>query len=213
MGPSDELDGLISRHGALAPCREAIWSAFGLISGCYASGGKLLVCGNGGSAADGEHIVGELMKGFKLGRGVAGGVAGRLAELYGDEGRRIAGTLQGALPAISLVGQVALNTAFANDVSPEMAFAQAVYGLGREGDVILAISTSGNARNVLCALRTARAVGMRTVGLTGAAGGGMAGLCDAAIKAPETETYKVQELHLPIYHALCAMLELEFFGG
>jgi len=193
-------------HPALMGCTGALWDIYELLYRVFANGGKLLLCGNGGSAADCDHIVGELMKGFLLRRPVPAEVAGHPA-LEGE-----GALLQGALPAISLVGQTALSTAYANDVAAEMIFAQQVYGLGRPGDVLLGISTSGNAKNVCSALRVARAVGMQTIGFTGAGGGQMLDLCDICLRVPATETYRVQEMHLPLYHALCAMLEVAFFA-
>jgi D-sedoheptulose 7-phosphate isomerase len=199
-------------EGPLAPCRQEIGRAFDLLAGCFLRGGKVLVCGNGGSAADSEHIVGELMKGFHSRRPIPETDRARLAANAGEEGRYLAERLQRALPAISLVSQVSLTTAVANDVAADMVFAQQVYGYGREGDVLIGISTSGNAANVLQALRTARAFGLGTLGLSGADGGRMKGLCDVLIRVPAGVTPEVQTWHLRIYHALCALLELEFFG-
>ena len=204
--PKDFLDRLAKEHPDLAECSETIWQIFELLRNCFENGGKLLLCGNGGSAADCEHIVGELMKGFLMSRPVPEDFAAHPA--LDGEGE----LLQGALPAISLVGQSSLATAFANDVDPEMVFAQQVYGLGRPGDVLLGLSTSGNAGNVCRALRVAQAVGMKTIGFTGASGGQMTSLCDLCLQVSATETYQVLELHLPAYHALCAMLETAFFG-
>ncbi len=198
--------------GALEPCRQELERAFDLLSGSFRQGGKLLVCGNGGSAADSEHIVGELMKGFYSRRPIPEADRARLAGAGGEDGLYLAARLQGALPAISLVSQVALATAVANDVAADMVFAQQVYGYGRRGDALLGISTSGNAGNVLNALRTARAFGLGTLGLTGADGGRMKGICDVLIRVPASSTPEVQLWHLRVYHALCAMLELEFFG-
>jgi len=198
--------------GTLEPCRQAMERAFELLSGSFRRGGKLLVCGNGGSAADSEHIVGELMKGFHSRRPIPKADRARLAGAGGEEGPYLAERLQGALPAICLASQVSLTTAVANDVAADMVFAQQVYGYGRRGDALLGISTSGNAGNVLNALRTARAFGLGTLGLTGADGGRMKGLCDVLIRAPASSTPEVQLWHLRVYHALCALLELEFFG-
>jgi len=192
-------------HPALIDCSDALFDVYEMLHSCFAEGGKLLLCGNGGSAADCDHIVGELMKGFLLRRPVPDKIASHHA-LKGE-----GALLQGALPAISLVGQTALSTAFANDVDAEMIYAQQVYGLGKPGDVLLGISTSGNAKNVCRALRVACAVGMKTVGLTGENGGSMLALCDICLCVPAIETYRVQEMHLPLYHTLCAMLEVAFF--
>jgi D-sedoheptulose 7-phosphate isomerase len=200
------------RDGTLKPCRRELEQAFDLLSGSFRRGGKLLVCGNGGSAADSEHIVGELMKGFHSRRPIPEADRARLAVAGGEEGRYLAERLQGALPAISLVSQVSLATAVANDVAADMVFAQQVYGYGRRGDALLGISTSGNAANVLNALRAARAFGLGTLGLTGAEGGRMKGLCDVLIRVPASSTPEVQLWHLKVYHALCTLLELEFFG-
>ena len=203
--PLELLERLKKEHPSLAGCSETLWNIFDMLRVCYESGGKLLLCGNGGSAADCDHIVGELMKGFLLRRPIRDEFAVHPA-LNGE-----GALLQGALPAISLVGQTALSTAFANDVDTEMIFAQQVYGLGRPRDALMGISTSGNAKNVMRALRVARAAGMKTIGLTGESGGKIRELCDLCLCVPATETYRVQELHLPAYHALCAMLEAAFF--
>ncbi|WP_231506306.1 D-sedoheptulose-7-phosphate isomerase [Paenibacillus sp. UNC451MF] len=188
-------------------------SAFEELKACYEQSGKMLLCGNGGSAADCEHIVGELMKGFTRRRPVPQQVRERLQEVIAsDEEPSIADRLQGALPAISLVSQSGIMTAYANDVDAEMVFAQQVYGYGTKGDVLLGITTSGNSRNVLQALKVARSLGMRTIGLTGQTGGRMASLCDVCICVPYVSTADVQERHLPIYHSLCTMLEEAFFA-
>jgi len=194
----------------LGPCVEALRAAFRTLSTCFRKGGKLLVCGNGGSAADSEHIVGELMKGFRCPRPLSRSDAGRLARAFPAEGPELAGRLQGALPAISLVSQVSLSTAVANDSSPDMVFAQQLYGYGRAGDVLLGISTSGNAANVLNAVRVARAFGLKTVALTGP-GGALGPLCDVTIAAQGRDTAEIQEQHQRLYHALCGLLEAELF--
>ncbi len=201
---------LFTRYPALEACRADVECAYGVICGAYRAGGKLLVCGNGGSASDAEHIVGELLKKFKRHRDIPSGVKAAL-EAQGDEGAALAEKLEGALPAVSLISQSAILTAFANDVGWEPAFAQQVLGLGRPGDVLAAISTSGNSRNCVAAARVARACGLKVVSLTGAGGGRLAELSDAAVRVPASETYQVQEYHLPVYHALCAMLEEELF--
>jgi D-sedoheptulose 7-phosphate isomerase len=191
---------------ARAGCAEQLRRMYGAMRDGFAGGGKLLLCGNGGSAADCEHIAGELMKGFLLKRPAPAQFASH-ASLTGGEGAK----LQGALPAIPLTGMPSLSTAYANDADPHMVFAQQVYGLGRAGDMLLGISTSGDARNVCSALRVARAIGMRTFGMAGRGGGEMLALCDVCALMPSDETYRVQEQHLPFYHALCAMLEAAFF--
>jgi D-sedoheptulose 7-phosphate isomerase len=202
---------LVARYPDLAGCAGDIASAFDLLCLTYKSGGKLLVCGNGGSAADCEHIVGELMKGFRSKRPVSSELRAQLCAAVPEQGDYLADHLQGALPAISLVSQSGLMTAFANDVAPDMIFAQQVHGYGRAGDVVLGISTSGTSRSILHALRVARALRLRTIGLTGQDGGAMIELCDVTIRVPYTDTARIQERHLPIYHTLCAMLEETFF--
>ncbi|MGE5598161.1 MAG: SIS domain-containing protein [Bacteroidota bacterium] len=199
---------LIDRHPALIPCVHAIREAVDIMAGSFASGGILLVCGNGGSAADAGHIAAELMKNFRLRRPFPPGLRERLAA--GGE-PALAERLQPALPTIALTGASPLATAIANDLGAEYCFAQQVLGYGRPGDVFLGISTSGNARNVLAAARTARALGLSTIGLTGRDGGKLADLVQVAIRVPAVETYLVQELHLPVYHALCAALEEEIY--
>ncbi len=203
---------LVDRYPDLQATTDDIAAGYEMLRACFAGGGKALFCGNGGSAADCEHIVGELMKGYLLPRPIAPTTGHRLREAYGDDGDYLAGHLQGALPAISLVSQVGLITAYANDVAPDMIFAQQVYGYGRPGDVLVGISTSGTSRNVLHALRVARAMELRTLGFSGESGGAMAGLCDTLVRAPWQATAYVQERHLAIYHALCAMLEEALFG-
>jgi D-sedoheptulose 7-phosphate isomerase len=205
------LDELVARYPALGACRPGVEAAFALIARSFEAGGKLLTCGNGGSAADADHIVGELMKGFRRARRPAGEMATRLAAADRELGPRLAARLQLGLPAVNLAAGMALPTAFANDEDPALVFAQQVLGLGLPKDVLLGISTSGNAANVIAALVTARAVGMATVGLTGASGGGMRGRCDVLVAVPASRTFEVQELHLPVYHCLCAMLEDRFF--
>jgi len=206
------LQRLLERYPDLAPCREDIEKAHELLRNCYASGGKALICGNGGSAADSEHIVGELMKGFMSKRPLPAEERTRFTELYGEEGAYLADRLQGALPAISLVSHTALMTAYANDVAPDMVFAQQVYGYGRPGDVLVGITTSGNSANVVRAVQVAKARGLAAVGLTGRTGGKLAALCDVTIRVPYDATPDVQERHLPIYHTICIMLEEDFFG-
>lgn len=203
---------LVKDYPELAVCRDEILRAFELLCGAYRQEKILYVLGNGGSAADSEHIVGELMKTFKLRRPVDPAVAVYLKDNYGEAGERLADKLEGALRAISLPSMLCVSTAFMNDSDPAAVFAQLVNGLGRKGDVLLAISTSGNSRNVILACMTAHARGMQVIGLTGEGGGRMKEYCDVLIRVPARETYAVQEMHLPVYHALCAMLENEFFG-
>lgn len=214
MLPSEFFNDLIQRYPSLSACESAIMDAYNILEICYGGScsGKVLICGNGGSAADAEHITGELMKGFLLKRELPDEKAGLLNEAASDH--NFASALQGALPAISLVSQVSLITAYSNDIAPDMAFAQQVYGYGKAGDVLIGLSTSGNSANVVNAFKAAKALGLKTIGMTGADGGkmGSSGLCDALINVPENETFKVQELHLPVYHAICAALEARFFG-
>lgn len=207
------LDKLIFRYPELGLCRESITMAYRLIEESYLSGGMLLVAGNGGSAADAEHIVGELMKGFKLPRNLDSKYIESLLNVDHELGRILAKHLQGTLPTIALDGNPALTTAYMNDCEPLLCFAQQVNGYGKTGDTLLAISTSGNSKNILFAAVTARAKGMKVVGLTGARESRPSSFADACIQVPQTETYMVQELHLPIYHCLCLMLEKRFFGG
>jgi D-sedoheptulose 7-phosphate isomerase len=205
------LDQLTIEYPALTVCKEDIRNAYELLKSAYQTGGKLLVCGNGGSGADAEHIVGELMKEFYIERPLKDPIKERLA-LLGEDGKLLGENLQGALPAITLTSNVSLSTAYANDAMPELVFAQQVYGYGVEGDVLLAISTSGNSKNVIYAVKTAKAKGLKIIGLTGASGGMIKDLCDYCICAPSEVTYKVQEYHLPIYHTICRMIEEAFFG-
>ena len=180
---------------------------------CYARDGKILIAGNGGSAADSEHIAGELMKRFKMPRPVPTLFAETLKKIDAIRGENLANNLERGLMAIPLVAHEALTTAYINDVDGLGVFAQQLYGFGRAGDVFLAISTSGNSKNIMAATVVARAVGIKIIGLTGAQGGELAKVADVTIKVPETETYMIQELHLPVYHCWCMMLEDKFFGG
>ena len=207
----NHVEETVRRYPVLAPLRAVIESAYRALEACYASGGKLLVCGNGGSAADSDHIVGELMKGYLRPRPVPAEFAGRLRQADPSLGPLLAESLQGALPAVNLTAGAALLSAFGNDVRPDLAYAQAAWGHGRPGDVLLGISTSGNASNVRSALVVGRAAGLVTIGLTGRTGGKMAGLCDILLAVPADRTWEIQELHLPIYHCLCAMVEERFF--
>ena len=206
------IDLLVERYPSLESARNDIVAAYLLLEESYENGGKLLVAGNGGSAADAEHIVGELMKGFKLPRKPEADFAEKLVEENQELGSVLAENLQGALPAIALDGHPALSTAYMNDCEPLLCFAQQVNGYGKSGDVFLGISTSGNSKNVLYAATTAHAKGMKVIGLTGAKDSKLKDMSDVCIKAPQTETYMIQELHLPIYHCLCLMLEARFFA-
>ena len=202
---------LTDRYPRLAACEGDVTRAIERIVECYENGGKLLLCGNGGSAADCDHIVGELMKGFMKKRRLDEKSKAQMKENFSKIDDKILSGLQGGLPAISLPSACALNSAFANDEEPELVFAQGVLALGKEGDLLVAISTSGNSSNVVAAAKVARAVGMTVVGLTGQGGGELAKISDVCISVPECETYKVQEMHLPVYHFICARVEERFF--
>ena len=206
------LEHLLERYPVLAENRSQIAAAYEAMVACFASGGKLLVAGNGGSCSDAQHIVGELMKGLVRLRRLPEEEQKILRRLGGARGADMAEKLQRALPAIALDGQTSLNTAFANDVDGTLAYAQQVHGYGRAGDVFLAITTSGNSENILCAAVAAKARGMRVIGLTGADGGELRELADLMVMVSERECAFAQELHLPIYHCWCMMLEEYFFG-
>ncbi len=210
---NEQIGLLIKRYPELVAIKNDIMSAFEIIEESYIKGGKLLIAGNGGSAADAEHIVGELMKGFTLPRKLDEQYVQKLIDIDPFLGKNLADNLQGALPAIALDGHVALTTAYMNDCEPLLCFAQQLYGYGTENDVFLGISTSGNSKNILYAAIVAKAKGMKVIGLTGQNDSKLSAIADITIKAPQTETYMVQELHLPIYHCLCLMLENRFFGG
>lgn len=205
------LEELIQRYPVLEPVKGQIQAAYEILEAGYENGGKLLAAGNGGSCADAEHIVGELMKGFVKKRALSPDMQEQLRTAGGTKGEELAASLQSGLTAIALTGHAGLATAFLNDVNGEMIYAQQVNGYGREGDVLLGISTSGNAKNIEYACITAKAKGMKVIGLTGKDGGCLKMWSDVAIIVPEQETFKIQELHLPIYHVLCLMLEERFF--
>ena len=213
------INTLIAHYPALESCRGDIRAAITTLCESYHEGGKLIVCGNGGSASDAEHIVGELMKGFLLPRHLDEHILAKLHEACDATDPRTVDyfmqNLQGALPAISLPSQLAISTAFSNDQAPDLTFAQQVLGLGKPEDVLIGITTSGNSKNVLYAFRMAKALGLTTIALTGASGGNCVtgGYADIVIKAPEEETFKIQEYHLPIYHTICIAVEEEFFGA
>lgn len=206
------IDLLIERYPALNSCKDQIIAAYDILEKTYTNGGKLLVAGNGGSAADSEHLVGEIMKGFKLPRKLDKDCQDRLIAVNPELGKVLAENLQGAFPAIALDGHPALTTAYMNDCEPLLCFAQQVNGYGRSEDTFLGISTSGNSKNILYAAVTAKAKGMKVIGLTGQKDSRLKGLADVTIQVPQTETYMIQELHLPVYHCLCLMLEDHFFG-
>lgn len=203
---------LIQRYPILENIKQEIIDAYLIMEECYEHDGKLLIAGNGGSAADSEHIAGELMKRFKNPRPVTPKMAEKLKAVDPVRGEELANNLECGLMAIPLVAHEALSTAYINDVDGLGVFAQQLFGFGRSGDVFLGISTSGNSKNVMFATVVARALGIRVIGLTGAKGGELASVADVAVKVPEIETYMVQELHLPIYHCWCLMLEDKFFG-
>ena len=205
------LNELLKRHPSLAENKDDITKATDAIISCYENGGKVLLCGNGGSCADCEHIVGELMKGFLKLRPISEDKKAEMkanSPIVDDE---ILSKLQCGLPAISLPSMTALNSAFCNDVDPELIYAQPLMALGNKGDILIAISTSGNSKNVFGAVKVAKALGVTVIGLTGKTGGKLREHSDICICAPETETFKIQELHLPIYHYICAEVEAHFF--
>ena len=204
------IDLLILRYPQLIVAKDCIVEAYQILEESYTNDGKLLVAGNGGSAADAEHIVGELMKGFVNPRKLEAEYSDALITVNKELGRVLSENLQGALPAIALDGHLALTTAYLNDCEPLLCFAQQVNG--RKSDVFLGISTSGNSRNILYAATVAKAKGMKVIGLTGEKDSKLSEISDTCIQVPETETYKIQELHLPVYHCLCLMLEDTFFG-
>lgn len=206
------IDLLIERYPVLESVKQSIIDAYLIIEECYENDGKLLIAGNGGSAADSEHIAGELMKRFKIARPVSNEYAKKLIEIDSKRGLELAKNLEKSLMAIPLVAHEALTTAYINDVDGLGVFAQQLMGFGRRGDVFLGISTSGNSKNIMNATVVARASGIKIIGLTGMTGGELAKVADVAIKVPEIETYMIQELHLPVYHCLCLMLEDKFFG-
>lgn len=207
------LDDLIQRVPALSPLQEQICGTVLLLARTYAQGGKLLICGNGGSASDSLHIVGELMKSFTLPRQLSSELLQKLEQLYPEEALYYGKYLQEAIPAISLVSETSLLTAYSNDAAPDLAFAQQVVGYGRQGDILLAISTSGNSINVLHAARVAKAKGLYVISMTGRNGGELKALSsDILLNVPSDVTHHIQELHLPLYHGICQLLEVELFG-
>ena len=207
----NHLRQLIGRYPSLSGIAERIKDATELLIHSFSSGGKLLLAGNGGSAADCEHIAGELMKSFLKKRGLPPEYTSELEKTDPECAAWLGPRLQGALPAIALTAHTGLSSACVNDIGGDIVFAQQVYGYGKAGDVFLGISTSGNAKNVVYAAVTARAKGLKTIALTGGGGGSLVKYADVAIIVPEKETYKIQELHLPVYHTLCLMLEEHFF--
>ena len=211
MSANKILEELIIRYPVLEECRQSIWNSYEILCTSFQNEHKLLVAGNGGSAADSEHIVGELMKGFVKSRKIDKTMRERIMEVNAELGEGLCRNLQQALPAIALTGHTALSTAYLNDVDGTLGFAQQVFGYGKMGDVFLGITTSGNSQNVLNAVVVAKAKKIKTIALTGKGGGKIKEMVDQAIVVPEDETYKIQELHLPIYHTICLMLEELFF--
>ena len=207
-----ELDILVTNYPQLSGCMDDIWAAYELMKNASLNGRLIMACGNGGSAADAEHIVGELMKGFKVKRSLTDRQREALVAAFQADGDYLADNLQRAIPAVSLVSQSALTSAFINDVAPDMVFAQQVFGYGREGDVLLGFSTSGNSKNVINACKVASSFGIRTIGMTGESDSKLREICDVTIRVPANETFRVQEYHLPVYHTLCALLETEMFA-
>ena len=205
------MENLYKRYPALASCRKDIESAVETIKDCYRKGKKVITCGNGGSAADAEHIVGELMKGVPKKRRISPELQNKLKKIYPEEAGEICDNLQTPLSAVALTSHISLTTAFNNDMNPEFTFAQQLLGLGREGDVLIALSTSGRSKNILHACRLAKALQIKTIALTGKDGGTLKDICDIAIRVPEEEIFVIQECHVPIYHAICSTVEDEFF--
>ncbi|MBE6917417.1 MAG: SIS domain-containing protein [Ruminococcaceae bacterium] len=205
------LNLLLERYPQLTECADTLSAALTALIDCYQKGGKLLLCGNGGSCADCDHIVGELMKGFLKKRPLSGEQKAEMMKNSPLLEKTLLNKLQNGLPAIALPSIAGLNSAFCNDVDPELVYAQSVMAMGNKGDVLFTISTSGNAKNVIAAAKVAKGLGLTVIGLTGNDGGTLAGVADICIRVPETETYKAQELHLPVYHYLCATVEDAFF--
>ena len=212
MKNTEILRTLIDRYPPLAPVRDEVEKLADAICNAYRCGGKVLTAGKGGSGADAEHIVGELMKGFCKRRPLSDAHKAALAAADPVRGAHLGSVLQQGLPAICLTNHPALSTAFANDCDPNAVFAQQVWGYGAEGDILIVISTSGNAENLMLAVTAAHAKGMKVALLTGENGGKLAPVCDFVLRVPAKETYQVQEYHLPIYHALCLLVEDEFFA-
>lgn len=208
---ANAIENLYKRYPILASCRKDIESAIDTIKDCYRKGKKIITCGNGGSAADAEHIVGELMKGVPKKRPVSSQFQAKLTKLYPDKTEEICSNLQTPLSAISLTSHISFTTAFNNDMNPEFTFAQQLLGLGKDGDVLMALSTSGKSKNIINACMVAKVLDMKTIALTGKDGGMLKDICDIVIRVPEKETFIIQEYHLPIYHAICSAVEDEFF--
>lgn len=208
----NELEELIRRYPQLDACKKQIEKAYLLLQKSYDDGHKLLIAGNGGSAADSEHIAGELMKRFKITRPINKELADKLMKIDPQRGERLVKNLEMPLRAVPLTSHISITTAYMNDADATGVFAQQMLGFGDEGDVFLAISTSGNSENIISACVVAKALGISIIGLTGEKDSKLSEYADICIKVPETETYKIQELHLPVYHALCLMLESNYYG-
>ncbi len=204
---------LYERFPVLSDVEKDMESVVSMMLETNKSGGKILLCGNGGSCADCDHIVGELMKSFMYERKPDANVVKKLATQFGGETEKVAACLQTGIPAISLPSQSAVLTAYLNDVAPEYVYAQLVYGYAKENDMLLALSTSGNSKNIVNAVKVAKALGIKAASITGLNESELSKICDVCIRVPETETYKVQELTLPVYHHLCATVEKKLFGG
>ncbi|MHC1724263.1 MAG: SIS domain-containing protein [Aminipila sp.] len=209
----DIIKNLIIKYPILEKLEVSLLQAFLELKACYKNGGKVLTCGNGGSASDSLHIVGELMKNFVKDRKIDQKLQNDLESLFPDEAEFYTKNLQGCFPALSLVNEVSLLTAYSNDNIADLAFAQQIVGYGKKQDVLIAISTSGNSKNIIHAAKISKAIGIKVISLTGESGGELKNLSDVCINVPSNITYEIQELHLPIYHALCLALEHEFFGG
>lgn len=207
----EELESLAERVPALSGLKNQIAQAVEILCAAARADRKILICGNGGSAADSEHISGELLKEFKVKRPMPEAFVRQMAQQFGEEGERLAAVLQRGIQAVPLVSLTSLSTAYMNDAEPATVFAQGVCALGRESDVLIAISTSGNSKNVVYAMQAARVLGLKIIALTGETGGRMRSLCDVLLNVPARETYRVQELHLPVYHTLCAAVERDMF--
>jgi phosphoheptose isomerase len=211
MKEEDILDDLIKRYPGLESCNKEIWEACMAIINCYSLHGKLLLCGNGGSCSDADHIAGELMKSFEKGRPIDKNLKGSLIRVSSERGAFIADRMQNALPAISLNAHSALNSAISNDMDASLVFAQQVAGYGEKNDVLIVLSTSGNSQNIVDAAITAKAKGLTVIGLTGQKGGKLRPYCDVAICVPSNSTAEIQEFHRPIYHTICRIVENRFF--
>jgi D-sedoheptulose 7-phosphate isomerase len=213
MSNDQVLNQLSERYPLLKPLKSTIEKATEAIIECYSSGGKLLVCGNGGSCSDAEHLVGEMMKSFEMKRPVRKEIAVKLARISGERGKYLAQKLESGLPSISLCSQTSLTTAICNDMDASLIFAQQIICYGSDEDVLLGITTSGNSQNMIDACITAKAMNLKVIGLTGITGGKIKEYCNILLNVPEKETARVQELHLPVLHAICAIIENHFYGN